>query len=93
MQTLCIPRVEIAVKHEYILHNFKQLKIGTIISCKEIPLRNDPNYKRIIISIMMNNNEQTQRITKLLNDNKPVKVVHEMPWYWKVFKYQPQKAN
>ena len=28
---------------------------------------------------------------KLINENKSVKVVHDMPWYWKVVKTEPQQ--
>jgi len=90
MQTVCIPRMEKSVSKDYILQTFKRFNIGTVTTCKEIPLRNDDNYKRVIISIILNGNEKSKIFQNKLQDDKPIHLMHSIPLYWKIFKYKPQ---
>lgn len=88
---LCIPRLENAVKRSYILNIFTKLNIGYIESIHEIPLRNDANYKRIIIKVIWNTSTpNSNTILQHLQNNETIKVVHDMPWYWKVVATCPQ---
>jgi len=88
---LCIPRLENTVKRSYILNIFTKLNIGYIYSIHEIPLRNDSNYKRIIIKVIWNTSTpNSTTILQHLQNNETVNVVHDMPWYWKVVAMSPQ---
>jgi predicted metal-dependent TIM-barrel fold hydrolase len=88
---LCIPRLEKTVNRSYILKTFTKLNIGYIESINEIPLRNDANYKRIIIKVIWNTSTPNSNIMlEHLQNNETVKVVHDMPWYWKVVATSPQ---
>ena len=84
-QSLCIPRIDSSVTREYIFDTFCKLKIGYIENILEIPLRNDTKHKRVIIKIRWNeNNKLSENIKSRLDNEETIKVVHEMPWYWKV---------
>jgi hypothetical protein len=90
--SLCIPRLETNVTREYIFGIFSRLKIGHVENIIEIPLKNDNKHKRVIILIRWNyTNPKTEIIKKRLENNEAIKVVHDMPWYWKVITTLPQK--
>jgi len=89
--SLCIPRIESTINKDYVLSIFNKLNIGIINKIHEIPLRYNQDFKRIIIYIKLNTTEKSLTVQKLINENKSVKVVHDMPWYWKVVKTEPQQ--
>ena len=82
--SLCIPRISIDVPKEYIFNTLKGLNIGYITKLTEIPLKNDPSQKRIMIKICYNTEENSKEIHKQLTDNGSIKLVYDMPWYWKI---------
>ena len=89
--SICIPRIETSITKEYIFKTLIDLKIGYIQRISEIPLRNDPTHKRIIINIQWNNSAHNAiYIQKHLTESGSVKIVHDMPWYWKIFATHPQ---
>ena len=80
---LCIPRMELSTPRNYIFQTLCKLKWGKIIKINEIPLRNDPTQKRILIKIRWNqSNEYESRI----NNGDIIKLIHNenSPWFWKV---------
>jgi hypothetical protein len=90
--SICIPRIDIEQTKEYIMEKFQQLDIGQILSIKEIPLRNDNKHKRIIILILLNQDkQQSVELYNRLKNNETIKLVYEMPWYWKIVSTSPQK--
>ena len=82
--SLCIPRIEVETTKEYIFKTFQNLKLGYIKNIKEIPLKNDKKHKRIIITIELNENPLSLNIISKLNNNETIKIVYDMPDYWKV---------
>ena len=92
LSSICIPRMEMATTKEYILNTLSSLHIGKIDKITEIPLRNDPAYKRIIIKIHWNEKNETVINIKerLQQPTGTIKIVHNMPWYWKVVSTHPQ---
>lgn len=85
ISSICIPRIESTITKEYVVKILSNLRLGTIKNFTEIPLRNDPNYKRIIIKILWNTNEpNVEVITRQLSMTGSIKLVHNMPWYWKI---------
>ncbi len=89
---LCIPRIECTITKEYIQKIINRLNIGKIESFQEIPHNNDSMYKRIIIKIKWNmQTSQSQTIHNRLMENKSIKIVHDMPWYWLCVKYVKHK--
>jgi hypothetical protein len=88
--SICIPRIDSSVPKEYIYKKITDMKAGNIQRITEIPLRNDPTQKRIIIKLMWDNNTQSQRIQQQLSDLGSIKLVHNMPWFWKIVATHPQ---
>ena len=83
--SICIPRVDITITKEYIFEKIKELKIGHIEKINEIPLRNDPNHKRIIIKFKWNyKTDHVDELKKTMTQNGSLKYVHNMPWYWRI---------
>jgi hypothetical protein len=83
-QSLCIPRIETTITKDYIYKTLCNLQIGSIVNIIEIPLKNDPTHKRAIIRINWNNTNRSINMQKTLTDKGSVKLVHDMPWYWKI---------
>jgi len=91
---LCIPRVSTAVSRDYIQDIIKKMRIGCIETLHEIPLQNSSNLKRIIIRLKWDlTSLNSQRIHSILSENKSIKIVHSMPWYWICVKYIKQGAK
>ena len=93
MSSICIPRVESTISKEYIYNTLMNLQIGNIEKIIEIPLRNDPTHKRIIIKLNWNKNSSSLNMQKILRTLGSVKLVYDMPWYWKIVEASnhPQK--
>ena len=91
IDSICIPRIDTTVTKEYIFGVLCKLKIGYIEKINEIPLRNDNKHKRIIIKMRWNESDNSINIQKRLSDGETIKLVYDMPWYWKVLATHPQK--
>jgi hypothetical protein len=90
MSSICIPRVESTITKEYIYKTLTNLHIGNIERIIEIPLRNDPTHKRIIIKLNWNKNTTSLNMQQILRTLGSVKLVYDMPWYWKIVTTHPQ---
>lgn len=83
--SICIPRVDAKITSGYICNTISNLNIGDIERINEIPLRNDPAYKRVIITMKWDTQSEVAKyIQNKFNEIGSVKVVHDMPWYWKI---------
>jgi hypothetical protein len=83
--------METSISKEYIYKIISSLHLGKIDRITEIPLRNNTDYKRIIIKLQWNNTEETSiNLKKQLETFGSLKIVHNMPWYWKVVSTHPQ---
>jgi len=83
--TICIPRVEATMSRNYIEDIISNMKIGLIETIREIPLRKDIHYKRVILKIRWDTkNVKTHQILTSMKDKGSVNLVYDMPWYWKV---------
>jgi hypothetical protein len=88
---LCIPKIESSITKDFIHKTLLKLKIGYIQNIIEIPLRNNPNYKRIIIKISWNEKDtSSNNIKNMLFEQGSIKIVYDMPWYWKIVIFHPQ---
>ena len=91
---LCIPRLSMTISREYIVNTIEKMNIGDIETLHEIPLQNSSNFKRIIIRIKWDlRSQKTRYIYSVLSENKSIKIVHSMPWYWICVKYVKQGAR
>lgn len=91
IDSICIPRIDTTVTKEYIFGVLCKLKIGCIEKINEIPLRNDSKHKRIIIKMRWNESDNSINIQKRLLDGEIIKLVYDMPWYWKILATHRQK--
>jgi len=83
-QSLCIPRMESSISKDYIYKTLCNLKMGNIINIVEMPLKNDPTHKRAIIRINWYKTIESLNIQKTLLEKGSIKIVYNMPWYWKI---------
>jgi hypothetical protein len=90
MSSICIPRIDSSIPKDYIYRVINNLQVGNIEKITEIPLRNDPTHKRIIIKINWNRNTKSLNIQKILSNTGSIKLVYDMPWYWKIVTTHPQ---
>lgn len=81
---ICIPRMEQTITRETIFDTFNKLNIGRIERITENPLKTDHSYKRVILKIIWNNTEKAANIRSRIEENKPVNIVYELPWFWRV---------
>jgi len=85
-KSFCIPRVNIDIKKDYIYNKINEFRLGKIVNIREIPLYNDCKYKRIIINIYWDRtDDKIKEIEELLVQIGSIKLVYDMPWYWKLF--------
>lgn len=67
-----------------ILSTFQNLNIGEIDCVVEIPFKDAPKYKRIIVKLQWNASENAKFMLERFQDGKNVKIVYnsQLPWYW-----------
>jgi hypothetical protein len=84
-KTICIPRVDKELNIDYVKSIFEKWNIGTITKINEYPLHTDYQYKRIMIDLVINTNNQTgSYVLDRFNQGENIKLVHDGPWYWKM---------
>ena len=89
---LCIPKVSSTIPRQQIFETFCKLKIGRINRITENPLRADPAYKRVVLSINWDNSPLSKEIQEVLKDPvEHMNVVYDMPWYWQIYANHPQR--
>jgi hypothetical protein len=82
---LCIPRIERNISYKYIQQVLFKLNVGKIQSIVEIPLKNEEDYKRVLITVQWHRfNPTSLTVRKRLDEGKSIKVVYDSPWYWKI---------
>ena len=79
---VCIPKVSVKTTSQYIFGVFCALKVGFIEKLTEVPIKNDPEYKRVFIKIKWNQTELSKYIHERFDAKENVKVVYSEPWYW-----------
>lgn len=81
---LCIPRMDNTTHKQYILNILYKLNWGHVSIINEIPLRNEPNYKRILIRVKWD--ECSYDIRSRIYNGDSIKLVHDInsPWFWKI---------
>ena len=82
--TLCIPRIESSIPKSQIFNTFCRLKVGIIESVVEIPFKDMPRYKRIIVKLKWNDSDRAKYMLARFREDKNVKIVYNSPepWFW-----------
>lgn len=81
---LCIPRIENTIQKEFIFKKLCLLNIGYIQKFTEIPLKDNSNFKRILIKVKWNSLDKTLDLKRKLLAGQTIKLVYQMPWFWKL---------
>ena len=81
---ICIPRIDATIPKSMILSTFQNLNIGAIEGVVEIPFKDAPKYKRIIVKLQWNVSDRAKFMLDRFQDGKNVKIVYnsQLPWYW-----------
>lgn len=76
--------MDLNIQRKYILNTLYKLKWGHISIINEIPLRNEPDQKRILIRIKWD--ECADDIRSRVSNGDSIKLVHDInsPWFWKI---------
>ena len=91
---LCIPKMEIYIQTDFIRKTIEEKNIGNITRIIELPHKNNPKYKRVIIHVYLDENLQNSKIIlDRFSIKKDVKIIYNFPWYWKIVEASnhPQK--
>jgi|TARA_B110000114_G_scaffold22240_1_gene21210 hypothetical protein len=93
-KVLCIPRVSRFITSGRIQEVIKHTKIGNIYAYKEIPLKNEKDFKRVLFSIEWNQEHaQIENIKYRIENKESLKIVYDFPWYWIVVTSKIQKID
>ena len=87
---LCIPRVSNEIKKKYIIDKINKLNWGIIKLLNEIPLSKEKDYKRIMIKLDWNRDDETLRYKEKIKNEEVIKVVYDenSPWFWRINKFK-----
>lgn len=90
----CIPRIHRSITEEFITNKMTQMKVGKVISVKNITLKNQNDYCRSIIKMECNGLlENYKYIENYLKVERYFKLVYNFPEYWRIFPNLPQKQR
>ena len=81
---MCIPRITNYTPRDQIFTALCKLKIGYIKKLTELPIKTDPNFKRILIRVQLNDSETAQKIKARMDEGKTIHLVYDMPWFWQL---------
>ena len=91
--SMCIPRMETIYSSDFIRNVFQKKNIGNISKIIEIPYKNDPSLKRVILHIYLKQNDTAQIIQDRFSKNKDIKIIYNDLWFWKIFPTINVKKN
>ena len=83
---ICIPSISNEIKKEDIFRVFAKMKIGRIGRIIENLHYKNNSKKCVIIHIEFNESENANIIQTRLNNNQPIYLVYDQPWFWKIVK-------
>ena len=83
--TMCIPRVDNVTRKDFVYQTLCKIQAGKIKKIVEKPLKNDKNYKRLLIKMAINeNNQNGAYILDRFSRGENIKVVYENQEYWRL---------
>lgn len=85
VKTICIPRIKQDTSKRFIKNTLEKCRFGDIQSIIERPLRNDKEFKKVIIRLVVN--QMSNNGAYLLNNavnGIPIKIVYNRFDYWRV---------
>jgi len=83
--TMCIPRVDNVTHKDFVYKTLCKIKAGKIKKIVEKPLKNEKNYKRLLIKMAINeNNQNGAYILDRFSKGENIKVVYDNQEYWRL---------
>lgn len=83
--TMCIPRVENVTNKDFVYQTLCKINAGKIKKIVEKPLKNEKNYKRLLIKMSINqHNQNGAYILDRFSKGENIKVVYDNQEYWRV---------
>ena len=80
---LCIPRITNDITYGFIKFVFEKLNIGTIKSIRIFASKQ--GEKKVIIDFKnWNGSELATSIKTRLDNEEPVNIMYQTPWFWKI---------
>ena len=81
---ICISRVDINIPKYVIFKLFCRLKIGFIENISEFPIKDNEEYKRVIVRVKWNMNQpRVKQIMERFMQQKTIKIIYSNnPWFW-----------
>jgi carbon monoxide dehydrogenase subunit G len=87
---LCIPRMDTNTTKEEVFRILKEMKIGFIQKVTEVPHKNDPKQKRLLMRVSGTTcNTNFSNFKNQIEEHGSIKLVYDMPWYWKIVPSHP----
>jgi len=83
---MCIPKINTYTPSEYIISLFERKNIGNIEKMIELPHKKNPENKRIILHVVLNESSNNAKmIRERFSKKMDVKLIHNLPWdFWKI---------
>ena len=83
---ICIPKINSEISMKYIQKVWNQTQMGDILKYTELPWKQDPTNKRILMYIQWNEQHpQSSTLKELLYSGKYITLVHAFPYIWKLY--------
>jgi len=83
--TMCIPRVDNVTRKDFVYQTLCKIQAGKIKKIVEKPLKNEKNYKRLLIKMAINeNNQNGAYILDRFSRGENIKVVYDNQEYWRL---------
>lgn len=91
---LCIPNVDMNTTKADIFKVFKGMQLGFIKKITELPHKRSSSQKRIIFRLVGNKDDiMFAKMKEHLDTHGSVKLVYDIPWYWKIVPNNRQIKN
>ena len=85
--TLCIPRMSTKIGQAEIKKILYAAKLGKVVEYKEILLRGDREFKRVLFTVEWNVKHPNIDLYRArIANNESIKLVYDFPWYWIIVK-------
>ena len=82
---LCIPRMETFISTDFIRETIDNHNIGKIKKIIELPHKNNPKFKRVLIHMWLyENSPAANQLRDRFQEKKDVKIMYYFPWFWKI---------
>lgn len=83
--TMCIPRVHNVIHKDYVYEKIQKINAGKIKTIVEKPLKNEKNYKRLLIKMCVDTNHTNGAyIMERFSKGENIKVVYDNEQYWRI---------